>query len=265
MNWLQVAIISAAVALFFVLYLGCDTKSNKQQALEKSRAMAIESTDINSILQAAKSQLTALEGSELLALEQQLESAGTDEAKVAALKGLSGVWYQLGQPAIAGTYAQNIAELTGTEEAWSITGTTYAICLQNTQEDKVRSYCMNRAVKAFENAISINPENLAHRVNLALCYTENPPQDNPMKGILMLRALNEQQPDNVLVLNTLARLALKTNQFDRAVERLEQSYSIEPQNPNTVCLLAQAYQGSGQSAKASEFAQRCKALSEGNS
>ncbi len=265
MNWLQVAIISGAVVIFFTLYLGCDTKSNKQRALEKSRAMTIESTDISNILQTAKSQLTALQGSEVLALEQQLKQAVTDEAKVEVLKKLSGAWYQLGQPAVAGTYAQDIAELTGTEEAWSIAGTTYAICLQNVQEDKVRSYCMNRAIKAFENAISINPGNLAHRVNLALCYTENPPRDNPMKGILMLRELNEQQPDNVLVLNSLARLALKTNQLGRAMERLEQSYKIEPQNPNTVCLLAQVYQSLGQSAKASEFAQKCKALSEGNS
>ncbi len=258
MNRLQWIVTGATIALFFVLYFGCDTKPKKMQALETTRAMTAESTDLNSLLQTAQAKLDVAKSSEITDLERAVETATTDTARVEALKQLSGKWYSNGEPAIAGTYAQQVAELLNDEQSWSVTGTTYAICLQNTQEEQVRSYCVNRAVKAFENAISVNPNNTTHRVNLALVYTDAPPQDEPMKGILMLRELNQQQPDNVLILNNLARLAMKTNQWDRAKERLERATTLEPDNMNTVCMLAQVYEQLGETEKAEPFTQRCK-------
>lgn len=260
MTKLQLTVISSAILLFLILYLGCKTKPPKQQALEKSRVLVAESTDIRVLLSEAKSKLRPIESSEVLALEQQIAESNSDSLKVELWKTLSGKWYSFRQPAIAGYYAQNIAESEGSEEAWSIAGTTYAICVQNHQEAKIRSYCSSRAIKAFENAISLNPDNIAHQVNLALSYAENPPQDNPMKGVLMLIELNKANPDNVLVLNNLGRLAIKTGQTDRAIQRLEKAASIEPDNRTTNCLLARVYEQSGQSEKAQIFARKCESL-----
>ena len=58
----------------------------------------------------------------------------------------------------------------------------------------------------------------------------------------MLLALNEKYPDDVLVLNALARLAVKTGQWDRAKARLEKSASLQEDNASTICLLADVYQ-----------------------
>ena len=115
-------------------------------------------------------------------------------------------------------------------------------------------------VMAFENAISINPDNIAHKVNLALCYAERPPVDNPMKGVLMLVELNKSAPKNVLVLNTLARLAIRTGQYDRAIERLSTAIEEEPNNEKSICLLAQAYEAKGDTENASVFKQRCQSI-----
>ncbi len=257
MNKMQWIVLGSAVVLFVILYFGCDTKPAAQKALEKSRALNVESTDLSELLLTAKPSLDASQANAVTTLEEQLENAPSDTARIEALKQLSGAWYQLGQPAIAGTYAQQVAEVLNDEESWSITGTTFSICLQMVQEEQVKGYCMGRAVKAFENAISINPNTIAHRVNLALTYAEMPPKEEPMKGILMLRELNQQQPNNVLVLNSLARLAIKTGQFDRAKERLEQAVAIEPENVNTVCMLAQVYEQLGDAAQAKTFADRC--------
>jgi uncharacterized protein HemY len=60
------------------------------------------------------------------------------------------------------------------------------------------------------------------------------------------------------VYNALGRLAIKTNQWQRAIERLEKSWSLDKKNPNTPCLLAKAYEGAGNIAKATEFATLCK-------
>ncbi len=259
MTKLQIGIVGGAVALLLAMYFGCDTKPEEQIALEKSRALAAESTNLDALLLVAKGKIEPAQAAEIATFEQQVEAATDDIAKTDALKQLSGKWYEYRQPAVAGAYAQQVAELENTEDAWSIAGTTYAICIQMNEEQKVREFCTNRAIAAFESAISINPDNVAHRVNLALTYAENPPEDNPMRGPTMLLELNQSHPDNVLILNSLARLAIKTGQYDRALARLEQSYAQESQNVNTICMLAQVHNALGNGEAAAGFARQCEA------
>ncbi|MBK8562238.1 MAG: hypothetical protein IPN76_02580 [Saprospiraceae bacterium] len=260
MNKGQWILIAAATVLFVILYFGFDTKPSKQKAVEKQRASPFTSPDINSMLVDAKGGLPAQAAASVAALEGSLEKALQDSAKVEAYKALSSLWYQLEKPGIAGYYAEKVAEIARTEEAWSIAGTTYSICLQREQEEKIKRFCTDQAVQALEKAASLTSDNIQHKVNLALVYTENPPKDMPMKGILMLRDLNEQNPDNVLVLTQLGRLAIKTSQFDRAVERLSKAVELEPSNKSATCLLAQAYEGLGDAAKATDFKSKCEKL-----
>lgn len=259
MTKLQWIVVLSALGLFFLLYFGFDTKPEKQQLLEKTRALQAESTDISVLLKNAKEALSSSQNGRIFLLEQELAALEADSARVSQLKRISGAWFELGYPAIAGYYAQEIADIAGTEESWAIAGTTYTICVQQSTEAKVRDYCTGRAVRSFENAISINPDQLSHQVNLSLVYTENPPAENPMRGILMLRELNDAHPNNVLVMNTLARLAIKTGQFDRAIQRLETSLELEPENQNTICLLAAAYGNAGTdyASRAAEMAAKC--------
>ena len=79
MTRLQLILISTFVALFFVLYFGCDTKPSSQKAVESSRALALSETNIESLLFDAKKELSAEESANVLALEQQAASASGDE------------------------------------------------------------------------------------------------------------------------------------------------------------------------------------------
>ena len=74
----------------------------------------------------------------------------------------------------------------------------------------------------------------------------------------MLLKLNENNPDNVQVLNQLARLGLRTNQTEKAILRLKKAINLEPENNNSICLLAQAYAQAGNETKAKEFQNKCK-------
>ncbi|NUO00627.1 MAG: hypothetical protein HUU01_08425 [Saprospiraceae bacterium] len=260
MTKLQLTAVFSAALLLFVMYFGCETKTKEIQRSEKSRALSSEKTDINLLLKDARSTISEAQHTFVLTLEEQLETANSDSAKVAILKQLSGKWYEFGHPAIAGHYAQNVAELSNSEEAWSIAGTTFGICVQEAKDDIIREFCSKRAIGAFENAVSLNPENITHKVNLALSYAEFPPADQPMKGPLMLLDLNRQQPENVLVLNSLARLAIKTGQFDRALTRLEKAVQLEPENVSSNCLLATVYESLKKTVEAQQYLEKCRAL-----
>lgn len=248
-----------AVILLLGLYLGFDIKPSSREKVDQSRALVAQSTDVQSLLKQARAELPSPASSGILALELDLDKAGADTtARVEALKRLSGQWYELGYPAISGFYAEEVAGLEKGEEAWSVAGTTYALCLQQSREEKVRQYCFSRAVNAFENAISLNPSNADHKINLALTYVEAPVQGEEMKGIMMLRDLNQEQPDNAAALFHLGRLAIQTNQFDKAVERLTRVLELDPENKQAPCLLQIAYEGLGDQARSAEFASRCK-------
>lgn len=256
MNKLQIIVISTSVLLFMGLYFGFDTKPDKQKEINRQRELTAERTDISNLLNEARRDIPA-EANPLLILAQKLDTITDTDAKVELLKNLSRDWYQLRQEAIAGYYAEKVAEILNTDEAWSIAGTTYTIGAQRAKEDKVRDFCFGRAIQAFESAISINPSNSVHKVNLAICYTENPPPENPMKGILMLRDLNQKEPDNVLVLTTLGRFAIQTAQFNKAIERLLKATSLDPQNNKAICLLAEAYKGLGDKENAAIYDKIC--------
>ena len=254
-----IAIITA-LALFIVMYFGCDIKPDDHKTVEKQRFENIESTSISSLLLSAKKDIPSTEGSSIMSLEMALNDAVEEADKADALKSLSSAWYRLKKPAIAGHYAEQVAGLKNDEESWSIAGTTFSICVQQEAEAKVKDYCTDHAIAALENAASLNPSNLQHQINLALVYTESPPSDNPMKGVLMLVNLNKQNPESVPVLNQLGRLAVKTGQFGKASERLGKAVEIEPDNPTSNCLLGKALEELGEQDKAALFLSKCQEL-----
>ena len=159
MNTTQWVSVLGSIILVVVLYFGFDTKPKEQKELERSRSFVAESADVQVLIKDAKEELGAAKTSEILRLETELQTTLADSNKIAYNKYLSGEWYRLGKYAIAGYYAQEVAELEQNKESWSIAGTSYTIALQRSSEQKERDFSRERAVQAFENAISINPEN----------------------------------------------------------------------------------------------------------
>ena len=247
----QFITIFAAFILFVGMYFGCETKTIAHKTVEKSRALSAQSTDASLLIEEAKQSITRQQATEIQLLEQEVNRADTDTLKTEALKMVSGKWYDFGFPSIAGYYAEEAANILDNDQAWAIAGSTYAICMKSTKNDKVKEFCSGRAFNAFENAVSLNPTEVTHQVNLALCYTEVPPQDNPMKGIQMLLGLDKKYPNSPLVLNNLASLAIKTGQFDRALNRAQTVLAVEPENKEANCIAAIAYRELGNQDKAS--------------
>lgn len=252
--------IGVFTVLFLVLYFGFDTKPHDILLAEKSRANFIETTNIQNLLTNAREELRADQMGIIDAMNMRVELATTDSAKVEEFKNISSSWYQNQYYGIAGYYAEEIAKINNDELSWSIAGTTYATGIKEENDQKVKDFCTQRARSAFENAISINPDNLNHKINLAVTFAEYPLADNPMKGIMMLLDLNKQDPENVSVLFQLARLGIQTGQYTKAIDRIEKALSVDANNPRIICLAEEAYRNVGNNEKADEFQRKCELL-----
>jgi len=258
MSKYQYALIVAAVSLFAILYFGFSTKNSKQRTNETANAISGESTSIETLMTDAQKRLTPEAASEINVATAALAGAKTADEKKQLLKRLSGLWYKYREIPAAASLAEEVAVIENSDSAWSVAGALYFDGLTASKDSKIRDFCAGRAIKSFESAASIKPDQVSHRVNLALVYAENPPPDNPMKAVLMLRELEQKYPNEVSVYNALGRLAIKTGQWQRAIERLEKARTLDPKNPNAPCLLAKAYQGAGMTDKANEMNTICE-------
>lgn len=253
----QSILVVASIAIFCFIYFGMSTIPKEQKAVGMSRATNIEATGIQNIVTSSKKALSKEQLNIIEALQTEYHDAKSDNDKTERAKSMASKWYEFGVPIVSGYFAEEIAKIQNTKEAWSIAGTTYQIGMKSSSEEKEILFAKGRAVKAFENAISLSDNNINDKINLALIYVDNP-DTNPMQGIQMLLKLNENNPDNVQIMNKLARLAIRTNQTEKAIIRLEKAIGLEPENNNSICLIAQAYAQAGNEVKAKEFQDKCK-------
>ena len=226
-----------------------------------SAVTKLSSTSARALMREATDGMDARAEAEIHGLERMLDAAESDPRKVDLLKQLSGAWYRAGKPALAGHFAEQVAETAPTDTAYSIAATTYSLCLRaDSLSAKQRAFCEERAVPAYETAISLAPENTTHRLNLAVHLAENPPSGNPMRGVLLLRELNDADPDDVSVLVQLGRLSLQTGQNENARKRLTRAVQVAPANRKAQCLLAEAANRLGDAATAATAGRACAEL-----
>ena len=84
-----------------------------------------------------------------------------------------------------------------------------------------------------------------------------------MEGVMGLRSMLEKEPNNVSILLTLGKLSVtKTQEFEKAINRLTKAVEIEPDNLDVNYYLAQAYQGANQIENAKKHFKKCLELSD---
>jgi len=258
MTKLQWIVTASCIALFGILYFGFDTKPSSFKEVERNRALTSTSLDINQLVIGAVENLKDAAKLEIATLDGNLNQSENDNQKVDVLKKISGFWYKRSRPDISGHYANQIAEIESTVDAWHIAGSTFTLGLQQLEEGDKWDYCYDNAIAAYQNAISLDPEYVDSRINLALCYVERAPENNPMKGITMLLDLNKKHPENIAVMTNLGKLAVRTNQLDKARIRFEKVLEIENNNNIAICYLSEIYNGLGDISKANQYAALCK-------
>lgn len=257
---LQVIVIAASVLLFAVLYFGVRTTPLNRSNVEKTRALRAESsTNTEKLILSVKADLTEEQLAPIAKIEKNLPLQLTDSLRAESFKSLSKEWYSLNQFAVAGIYAQNVAEILNTEESWSIAGTTFGIGQKRVTDEETRKFCIEQAVAAFNKAIELNPDETQHKINLALIYVET---EQPMQGIGMLRDLIQKEPKNTAVLLALGQLSVRSGQYDKAIERYQQVVEIEPNNLRGHYAMAQVYQSLGKIQEAIEAYNQCLVISD---
>lgn len=246
------------IVILLGLQFGFSTKPKKLIAEEKTRALNLKITDIGILRSEAMLLLSGDQRSTIQILQSKLDQEIDSSGRVSILKELSGTWYKNQNYCLAGHYAEQIALLNQSSEAWGIAGTTYAVGVKSSTEEKQRIFCKEKALQSLENAMSLDPNNIDYEINRGVVYADRPDADNPMKGIQILLKLNKNFPKNVPVMNNLAKFALQTNQLDKAEQRLTTALELEPNNRLSNCLMVQVYGRTGRTDGIERFRDLCE-------
>ena len=245
----------AAGAIYFLF----DIRPPESKEFDKVRSMNGSTTSEEVLIREGLEQLPPQAQSEIRALGLSVREAAGRSDSLDLYKSLSGSWFAADNAVVAGIYAERVAALEASANAWGIAGTTFALAAKKSDNgSKEQLYALDHARAAFESAISLDPDNIDHRVNLAVTYADFPPEDNPMQGIQSLLGLSRNYPDHPGVLYQLGRFGMQTGQHEKAIGRLEKVVEMEPNRVRAYCLLVEAYEAIGNTDKARIAREKCE-------
>lgn len=232
-SYLQIIVLCSALGLFVLILSLGRTKPLTKKGGEDSTQTTDTLPPLNdeAMLAGAYEKLDSNQLSYLTQLEQEKSKATLFEDEVLALKLISRTWNEFGNYAAGGYYAQKVAELAPSGEAWAIAGTTFGIAFNREQNDvQFKKYVGHKAVACFQKAAELEPDTVAHRINEAIMYVDLSIVDAsvmPMTGAQKLLALDKEFPNNVNVNLQMGRLSLNmSGDIQKAIPRFERIIAI---------------------------------------
>lgn len=94
--------------------------------------------------------------------------------------------------------------------------------------DREKATVLGEKARYFYNLIlDDQPERLDIKNKVAMTYVSSA---NPMQGIMMLRNILDEDPENEMALFNLGTLSIQSGQYDRAKEYFEKLIKLNPQN-----------------------------------
>ena len=195
-------------------------------------------------------------------LEQQLESANTDNERSVILEKLAQKWEKARYVEVASYYYKQIAETDSSSKNWETAANKMGLAFRIADDSTMRVFLLENAIASYQTALAFDTSNLELKTNLAACYLEGYPNEPAqiMQGVFMLRDITEVDSVNVPANFMLGRMAIVSGQFDKAIQRFERVVREEPTNAEAYYLLADSYLAVGQKEKAIEALKKCKKL-----
>jgi tetratricopeptide (TPR) repeat protein len=160
-------------------------------------------------------------------LVQQYTSATDSKEKVKVGVQLSDFYLDIRKFDSSAKYAEAVALLEPTEKNFLRAGDRYYDAFGFSAESKKT---VNLGVKTrewYQKALDKNPNLLSAKANLAMTYVST---ETPMQGIMLLREVLATDPTNEVALFNLGLLSMRSNQYEKAIERFRQLLKVRPAN-----------------------------------
>lgn len=184
---------------------------------------------------------------DLARLQQKFESAAQEKDKAVWLDSCIVLLQSANKYDSAATLAENFASKYNTPPNLMRAGDAYYGALQFSMNEKKAQELGEKARKYFQQVVDKDANFSEAKVKLGLTYVASP---TPMQGILLIREVLKEEPENVFAIMSLGKLSIQSSQYDKAVDRFRQVLGLQPDNMEAKFLLAVSLGESGKKTEA---------------
>ncbi|MEM8566688.1 MAG: peptidase, partial [Bacteroidota bacterium] len=149
-------------------------------------------------------------------LRGQLTDSDDFEKNLNFADSLAKLYISLNKYDSAAKFFEIIAENVPNVENWRNTGDAYYEAFGFAMDAAKRADMAEKARFYFNMVLEKQPDNLGVKNKIAMTLVSS---SNPMQGILMLREILQEDPDNEQATFNLGVLSMQSGQYEKAVER----------------------------------------------
>ena len=257
----QVIAIIVGLLLVSFLYIFVP-RSQKKENSATNQVAANEGVSSKSIVDGAKTSLTAEQKISLLSIENQLNTSSKHQDSIRIYQALAQFWSKEAhrlEPYLYYTYSAALLE----NNEKSLTFAAQQLVDNFTNPDApaaLQNWMASNAKVLLEKALVINPINDSAKINLGACYLFGNISDNPMQGILKVKEVVDKNPHNNYGQLILALGGKKSGQYEKAIERFLIVIKDQPTNIEAMVNLAECYELTNQKAIAITWYTKLKEL-----
>jgi tetratricopeptide (TPR) repeat protein len=268
----QIVVIVIVVTIMgFLFFMPVKGLIKSKEAGGHTKTTAAESrpiahADVATVSEAAKVLIGPALSAQINDQEGQLKKAMDEGDRLKLQKKLAKLWDDVNQPGPAAFYYQAIAQKENKFDEWVNAGSRFNDAYKTTQDTAVQPSLVINAIASYKNAVKLDPANLDAKTGLGVAYVNqtssgitDPDGGSPMQGIMMLLDVVKQDPKNRKANLSLGLFAMKSGQYEKAVQRFKtiiaQKAEVEP-----YFYLAESYKQLGQKKEAIDAYQKCKEM-----
>lgn len=251
LNRKQIIVVGSVVILMgFMLSLNIQglvkPKDASAGAASPQAAAPIKTVTLDEVSVASKQTLNASLNKQITDLEAELKSAsGSDQLELQ--KKLAQQWDDVNQLAPAAFYYELVAQQQPAYNSWLMAGDKFTSAYQQTADTLIQPALVQKAINAYQQADKLKPNTLEVRTGLGIAYVTGTP--NPMQGIQLLLGVVKEDPKNLKANLNLGLFAMKSGQFDKAVDRFKTVIAQAP-SAEAWFYLASSYENMGMKTEA---------------
>jgi tetratricopeptide (TPR) repeat protein len=254
----QIILIVIALAATAGLFFWGDTVGPKKPAQAPQADNHTDHLDFDKLKSGAYASLDARRQQYITSLENEVKRGDIKAQQMDIYSRLASFWKDsVPNPVLHYHYTALRSELDNSEKsltfaAHSILG--YLPYAHNTAE---QVWLANKGRELFEKAFELNAGNDSTIVGLGGCIIYGAEsKEGPMAGIMKVRSVAEKDSTNLFAQYMLGVGGMVSGQYDKAAQRFEKVAKAQPKNLEVQFKLAEAYELSGNNAKAIEWYQQ---------
>jgi tetratricopeptide (TPR) repeat protein len=243
---------AGSVLLFSLFVFGRFTPAHDHahEPAETSKPASSSNFDFNQYMSNLKKDLTPSQSAYLSSLEDAISRGDLISQKKQNFQAMSDFWRDSARaftPYIY--YLGEKAKLENSEKSMNFAAHSMLEELRGIPDPALKSWMANQANQLFKKSLELNPNNDSTIVGQGSTFFFGA-EGAPMEGIMNIRKVVERDPNNVFAQFMLGYGGMISGQNDKAIERFLKVTSLEPENTESIFLLAEVYERDGKKKEA---------------